>query len=375
MEADLAGADPVVCREWAEGRSASLRAGIEALPDADAFVVTLGDQPLVTADVVRRIAEEEGTCRAAYDGRPGHPVRLTPRRRRAGTRPARRSRRPGRPRRRATGGMRRPELAGRRGHRRRPGGPDAMKLEQSFSVAAPLDAVWAALTDIERVAPCLPGAEARASDEEGVYEGTFSVKLGPTTASYQGSLRMQDLDEAGHVATMRAEGRDRRGQGGAKATIVSSLSEPGRAHPRRRRHGLPDHGPPRALRPRRDDRGRLGEAARALRRVPAGAAGGRRRRRRRARCGRAPAGRRGRDDAAAARARAAARRGPPTPPPPPPPPSPAAGRRPRRRRRPRSEPLDAGSILGSVVKDRAKDAGPLLVLAFLLGLLVGRAGR
>jgi CTP:molybdopterin cytidylyltransferase MocA len=77
MEADLDGADPVVCREWAEGRSASLRAGIEALPDADAFVVTLGDQPLVIADVVRRIAEEEGTCRAAYDGRPGHPVRLT----------------------------------------------------------------------------------------------------------------------------------------------------------------------------------------------------------------------------------------------------------------------------------------------------------
>src|SRR4051794_7250089 len=102
-----------------------------------------------------------------------------------------------------------------------------MKLEQSFSVAAPADAVWSALTDIERVAPCLPGAEATASDEEGVYQGTFSVKLGPTTASYQGSLRMEEMDEAGKVATMRAEGRDRRGQGGAKATIVSRLTEEG----------------------------------------------------------------------------------------------------------------------------------------------------
>jgi molybdenum cofactor cytidylyltransferase len=77
MEADLLGADPVVCPDWAEGRSASLRAGIEALPEADAFVVTLGDQPLVNPAAVARIAAEAGTCRAAYHGRPGHPVRLT----------------------------------------------------------------------------------------------------------------------------------------------------------------------------------------------------------------------------------------------------------------------------------------------------------
>src|SRR3954452_20152018 len=104
-----------------------------------------------------------------------------------------------------------------------------MKLEQSFAVDAPLETVWAALIDIERVAPCLPGAEATAGQEEGVYEGAFSVKLGPTTAAYLGSLRMQSLDADSHVATMRAEGRDRRGQGGAKATIVSRLAEDGGA--------------------------------------------------------------------------------------------------------------------------------------------------
>jgi carbon monoxide dehydrogenase subunit G len=100
-----------------------------------------------------------------------------------------------------------------------------MKLEQSFDVQAPIEAVWAALTDVERVAPCLPGAEITGRDDDGTYRGSFQVRLGPTTAAYRGALRMQDLDEAGRVATMRAEGTDKRGQGGAKATMVSTLTE------------------------------------------------------------------------------------------------------------------------------------------------------
>jgi uncharacterized protein len=80
-----------------------------------------------------------------------------------------------------------------------------MKLEQSFEVAAPIDEVWAALNDLERVAPCLPGAAITEHDEDGTYHGTFQVKLGPTTAAYRGT--------------------DKRGQGGASATIVNTLSE------------------------------------------------------------------------------------------------------------------------------------------------------
>ena len=76
-EADLHEAEAVVCAEWEEGRSASLRAGLAALPEAQAFVITLGDQPLVTSAAVARIAGERGTCRASYAGAPGHPVRLT----------------------------------------------------------------------------------------------------------------------------------------------------------------------------------------------------------------------------------------------------------------------------------------------------------
>ena len=104
-----------------------------------------------------------------------------------------------------------------------------MKLEQSFTVAAPVEQVWSALIDVERIAPCLPGAEITGRDESGGYQGTFSVKLGPTTAAYRGSLRMEEVDEAARTATMSAKGTDKRGQGGATASIVSTMREEGDA--------------------------------------------------------------------------------------------------------------------------------------------------
>ena len=104
-----------------------------------------------------------------------------------------------------------------------------MKLEQSFEVNAPLQRVWEALIDVERVAPCLPGAEITESGDDGVYRGNFTVRLGPTTAAYRGELHLEEADAAEHVARMRATGQDKRGQGGAKATIVSRLHEAGEA--------------------------------------------------------------------------------------------------------------------------------------------------
>jgi uncharacterized protein len=100
-----------------------------------------------------------------------------------------------------------------------------MKLEQSFEVAAPIDQVWHALNDLERVAPCLPGAAITDHDEDGTYHGTFQVKLGPTTASYRGTIKIESADESTHTATLKARGTDKRGQGGANATIVNTLSE------------------------------------------------------------------------------------------------------------------------------------------------------
>ena len=104
-----------------------------------------------------------------------------------------------------------------------------MKLEQSFTVNAPVEQVWAALVDVERVAPCLPGAEITGQSPDGGYEGTFTVKLGPATAAYRGSLKMESLDEAARTATMSAKGTDKRGQGGATASIVSTMREEGDA--------------------------------------------------------------------------------------------------------------------------------------------------
>jgi carbon monoxide dehydrogenase subunit G len=100
-----------------------------------------------------------------------------------------------------------------------------MKLEQSFDVQAPVAQVWEALIDLERVAPCLPGATITQRDDDGTYHGEFKVKLGPTTAAYRGTVKIEEADEATRRATMKARGTDKRGQGGANATIVNTLSE------------------------------------------------------------------------------------------------------------------------------------------------------
>jgi molybdenum cofactor cytidylyltransferase len=80
--AELGGADVIVCREWERGQSASLRCGLAALRDADAVVVTLGDQPFITPQVIAGALDHlEGhdAVRAVYGGTPGHPVVLGPR--------------------------------------------------------------------------------------------------------------------------------------------------------------------------------------------------------------------------------------------------------------------------------------------------------
>jgi carbon monoxide dehydrogenase subunit G len=102
-----------------------------------------------------------------------------------------------------------------------------VKLEQSFEVRAPVDRVWETLVDIEHVAPCLPGAQITEAGDDGTYRGTFSVRLGPTTAAYRGELQMEELDQDARRVVMRANGQDKRGQGSAKASIVSTLHEDG----------------------------------------------------------------------------------------------------------------------------------------------------
>lgn len=99
-----------------------------------------------------------------------------------------------------------------------------MKLEQSFEVRAGIDQVWVTLVEVEGVASCLPGAEITGAADGGGYHGTFTVKLGPATASYDGILTLERVDEPGRTVVIHAGGQDKRGQGSARATIESRVS-------------------------------------------------------------------------------------------------------------------------------------------------------
>ena len=97
-----------------------------------------------------------------------------------------------------------------------------MELTNEFEVAVPVQVAWAVLTDVERIAPCLPGAELREVEGD-EYRGVVKVKVGPITASYQGAAQFTELDEVGHRAVLQAEGRETRGQGNATAQIVATM--------------------------------------------------------------------------------------------------------------------------------------------------------
>jgi carbon monoxide dehydrogenase subunit G len=101
-----------------------------------------------------------------------------------------------------------------------------LKLENEFTVPAGIDDAWSVLLDVERVAPCLPGAAVEpGAGEDGAYNGTMTVKIGPITARYKGTVRVLEADEANRRAVMRAQAKDARGQGTAAATITSTMDE------------------------------------------------------------------------------------------------------------------------------------------------------
>jgi carbon monoxide dehydrogenase subunit G len=101
-----------------------------------------------------------------------------------------------------------------------------MKLEHDFEVAASLADAWPLLLDLERIAPCMPGAQLQEIDGD-EYRGIVKVKVGPITAQYRGVARVVEADEAARRVVLRAEGRDTRGQGNAAADIVATLQSEG----------------------------------------------------------------------------------------------------------------------------------------------------
>ena len=97
-----------------------------------------------------------------------------------------------------------------------------MEINDSFRVDLPVEETWRVLMDIERIAPCLPGAQLQEiAGEE--YRGVVKVKVGPITAQYKGAAYFESRDDASHVAVIKGSGRDTRGQGNASATITMRL--------------------------------------------------------------------------------------------------------------------------------------------------------
>ena len=100
-----------------------------------------------------------------------------------------------------------------------------MRFENAFVVGAPIEEVWSTLLDVERVAPCVPGAEVLERSGEDEYRVAIKVRVGPIAMTYRGELRIVERDDAAHTATMLAKAREARGQGAADANVRMTLAE------------------------------------------------------------------------------------------------------------------------------------------------------
>lgn len=98
-----------------------------------------------------------------------------------------------------------------------------MEISKTFVVKAPPEAVWSFLTDLPRVARCLPGAAIGEKLDEKTSTGTMTVKVGPVSSSYRGKVTFERLDPAARTAEIVAIGQDVRGKGGADLRLTSSL--------------------------------------------------------------------------------------------------------------------------------------------------------
>ncbi len=97
-----------------------------------------------------------------------------------------------------------------------------MEINNSFEVNAPIDVAWATLTDLARIAPCLPGATLT-SIEGDIYKGHVTVKVGPIVAKFGGQAIFQERNDIAHRAVLKGEGRDTTGKGNASAIITAQL--------------------------------------------------------------------------------------------------------------------------------------------------------
>ena len=99
-----------------------------------------------------------------------------------------------------------------------------MDLNHEFTVPVPVGDAWRILTDVERIAPCLPGAELQEVEGD-TYRGIVKVKVGPIQAQFKGQASFVERDDNAHKAVLKGEGRDTGGKGNASALITAQLTE------------------------------------------------------------------------------------------------------------------------------------------------------
>lgn len=102
-----------------------------------------------------------------------------------------------------------------------------MELDNSFEVPLPPSAAWKLLLDIERIAPCMPGAELTEVVDRNTYKGKIAVRLGPVALTFAGVVKLDEIDDVNHKARVSAQGSDAKGRGGANATSVFRLEPAG----------------------------------------------------------------------------------------------------------------------------------------------------
>ena len=101
-----------------------------------------------------------------------------------------------------------------------------MELEHQFTVPVPVARAWEVLLDVEKIAPCMPGAVVDSVDGDS-FTGKVKVKVGPITVAYAGKASYLEKDAAAHRAVIEAKGRETRGSGTAAATVTASMAEEG----------------------------------------------------------------------------------------------------------------------------------------------------
>jgi len=101
-----------------------------------------------------------------------------------------------------------------------------MELHHEFTVPVPAADAWRILTNLEQLAPCLPGAQLTEVEGE-IYRGQVKVKVGPIVAQFKGQASFVTRDDTGYTASLKAEGRDTGGKGNASATITAKLEPTG----------------------------------------------------------------------------------------------------------------------------------------------------